>query len=216
MKLLDYQIEDAAWLAGKRHALLAHEMRVGKTLTAIEGCKLVNARNILVVCPGIAREHWKRNFESMGYDKIQTIFSAESYPLSRVCVASYGLINPSYSYRNWDVIILDESQYLKSVSARRSAAVLGAEGIVHHARHVWLLSGSPVMNNVSELWTILYVFGVTGLVYDRFIDTFCEGYSTPYGFKVTGNKKRNGIKMHYERLLPEKNISRSSSRNAAC
>jgi SWI/SNF-related matrix-associated actin-dependent regulator 1 of chromatin subfamily A len=60
--LFPFQKEGAVWLSTLRNAILGDEMRVGKTPTAIAGADIIGARNILVVCPGIARPNWEREF----------------------------------------------------------------------------------------------------------------------------------------------------------
>src|SRR5580704_9638623 len=58
-----YQIAGANWLKVRVQALLADEMRVGKTPQAIHACDLVGAQNILVICPASVRVNWGREFE---------------------------------------------------------------------------------------------------------------------------------------------------------
>ena len=55
------------------------------------------------------------------------------------------------------------------------------------------MSGTPALNNASELWTMLYVCGVYKYDYPQFLRDFCTGYHTPYGFKITGTKNAEAL-----------------------
>ena len=54
LTLRPYQEVGRDFLAARRHALLADEMRVGKTPQAILAAEKVGAQRTLVVCPAIA------------------------------------------------------------------------------------------------------------------------------------------------------------------
>jgi SWI/SNF-related matrix-associated actin-dependent regulator 1 of chromatin subfamily A len=195
-----YQVKDAEWLASKRHALLASEMRTGKTVSTVLACDLLDAQRILVICPAVARINWLREFGKFSTRSLPRIalFSSNEAPTSRgVNVTSYDLVGgyetqhllgDTDAFTNLDVLVLDESQYLKSADAQRSQIILGRGGLVHRARHVWALSGTPAPNHYAELWPLLYVFGVYKGSYDEFVREFCTGFRGPYGFQITGSK----------------------------
>ena len=67
MKLYAYQKEGAHWLAQRDRALLADPMGLGKTAQAITAGKMISANKLLVICPAIARPHWRRELERWGY-----------------------------------------------------------------------------------------------------------------------------------------------------
>lgn len=53
-----YQEEDAVWLANRPAAMLCLPMRAGKSLVALLGSVLADAKRILVLCPSISRWVW--------------------------------------------------------------------------------------------------------------------------------------------------------------
>jgi SWI/SNF-related matrix-associated actin-dependent regulator 1 of chromatin subfamily A len=190
-QLLPHQVTGAEWLADKRHALLADEMRVGKAVQTVVACDLLGAERILVICPAVARINWLREFGKFSTRSLPmtALLSSRDSPLSHgVNVVSYDLLSSVTFAGDQDVLVLDESHYLKSCGAKRTKLVLGKGGLIHRARRTWALSGTPAPNNASELWPILRVFGVYPGGYDAFVQEFCTGFLSPYGFKITGSK----------------------------
>jgi SWI/SNF-related matrix-associated actin-dependent regulator 1 of chromatin subfamily A len=195
--LFPYQEEGAAWLASKTKALLADEMGVGKTAQAIRACDLIAATRILILCPGIARMNWLREFEKFSKRdsaSFQVLLSQRPpTSTSTGLICSYDLltssaINTWLQPQRWDVVIADESHYCNGVDTLRTRAVLGRRGVIHRTRRFWALSGTPCRNHSGELWSLLYVCGISQLSHDEFMDRYCRTIDTPYGAKVVGNK----------------------------
>lgn len=200
IELFPYQRTGAAWLATKRFAYLADQMRLGKSAQAITAADTVGASTILVLCPAVGRINWTREFQQFSQRRrsITPVLSAAAVDTpSDVVVCSYDLCH-LLPPRLWQLVIADEAHYLKSLDAARAAAVLGANGFVHAADRTWFLSGTPAPNNPAELWTVLYVCGVTALSYDQFVDRYCKGFHTPYGFKITGGQNLPELRTSFE------------------
>jgi SWI/SNF-related matrix-associated actin-dependent regulator of chromatin subfamily A-like protein 1 len=197
--LKPHQITGAHWLASKRHALLADEMRVGKTLTALHAAHLIGAQRILIVCPAVARRVWAVGVsEALG--RIATIVTtggellgAKKKSGAAVVVTSYGLM-PDSEAAPWDLVIFDECHFLKSAGAGRAQRALGKTGLAHRAANVWLLSGTPAPSNAGEMWTMLHTFGIYAGTYEEFTREFCTGYVGAYGYVVTGSKNQDKLR----------------------
>ena len=58
--LMPHQIEDAKFLASRSFAGCFNDMGSGKTRTALEACRLVEARRVIIVAPPIALPMWQR------------------------------------------------------------------------------------------------------------------------------------------------------------
>lgn len=192
-ELKHWQIEDAHWLATRRHALLANEMRTGKTLTALEAARQLCVRSILVICPAIARSNWARNIQEHLDIAPQVMFRRDDTPSSLVCVTSYELA-AAPAKAHWDLVIVDESHYLRRCDAGRTKMILGKEGLIHRAGRMWFLSGTPAVNNYSELWQILHVCGRYAGGYDQFVREFCHTSWGPYGLQIRGSKNSDGLR----------------------
>lgn len=164
-RLFPFQVEGAKWLAPKTTAILADAMGVGKSAQSIAACDLLDIPSFLVICPGIARQNWLR--EIAMWQRVprtmQAIMSSKDEMTAQVVVVSWSLLRSLKILRQlvshrWPAVICDEAHYVKSSSAFRSAALYGTnfdarKGIASMASRVWLLSGTIMPNNLSELWT---------------------------------------------------------------
>lgn len=200
-ELFPYQKVGAEWLATKKYALLADEMGLGKSAQAIRACDLISAKRVAVLCPAVARLNWLREFEkfSITSRRVSAILTSSSLPEDSSCwVTSYDLLASSAALRSrmvgmsWDVLICDESHYLKNPKANRTKAVFGA--LAARAAHVWCLSGTPAPNNSSELYPLLRTFGLFNGDYWAFIKRFCVTVDTVYGTQIVGSKNTPELK----------------------
>lgn len=202
-----YQLDGARFLAARSHAFLADEPGVGKTAQAIRACDMVGARNILVLVPASVRVNWLREFDKFSpMDRPGVaVFTRKTAPgADGVTVCSYDMLSDkavrkSLSARQWDVLILDEAHMLKTRSAGRTKAVYGRKGdgvggLTGCATFVWRLSGTPAPNHVDELWTHLRSAGLYDRSYYDFVDEFCTGFTSDYGFRITGTKHADHLK----------------------
>lgn len=196
--LLPFQREGAEWLAGRKLALLADEMRLGKSPQTIFGLEIANCSRILVVCPAVARVNWAREFDRWAIFpknvQILSTYSDVARDSAEVVICSFEYVTRFYlelCSRRWSLLLVDEVHFVKSVDAKRSGAVFGRSGIVRAAERTWVLSGTPAPNHAGELWILLFTFGVTKLPYPAFVDKYCETVPTGYGegYKITGTKK---------------------------
>lgn len=187
MKTLEaFQEDGARFLARERRAFLGDEAGLGKTLQAIRACDHVGARRVLVVCPPSVVVNWRREFAD-----------------SSLLDPQLDIVTPGTAKNNWlketyDAVILDEAHYYKSPKSARTKLVYGdkieGDGIVGRSPFTFCLSGSPVPNNPSELWTHLAALrpelipGPTGNVmgFIRFQQVFCQIRQTPFGPKIEG------------------------------
>jgi SWI/SNF-related matrix-associated actin-dependent regulator 1 of chromatin subfamily A len=95
----------------------------------------------------------------------------------------------------FDALIVDEAHYLKEPTAKRTRAVLGKTGVIHRAKHTWLLTGTPVPNHAGELWTTLFTFGRTGIPYNDFVERFCTYRDTGFGRQITGTNSARAMEL---------------------
>lgn len=176
MILRPYQVVGRDWLASKRHALLADEMRVGKTPQAILAAVQAGARSVLVVCPAIAALQWQAEWRRWaGLDA--TLLDRGVWPATGPVIASYNRavsLQDVLTARRWDLVILDEAHFAKNPNAQRTKAVYGKDGLAHAADRTWALSGTPAPKNASELWPLLRTFGATALAYEDFVARYCR------------------------------------------
>jgi SWI/SNF-related matrix-associated actin-dependent regulator 1 of chromatin subfamily A len=98
----------------------------------------------------------------------------------------------------WDVLVLDEAQYLKDRGAGRTTAVFGHNvndlGIAGNAERIWRLSGTPAPNNVSELWIHLRSAGIITMGYYDFVARYCVCVEGKFDVKIVGSKNVDELK----------------------
>ena len=186
MKLKPFQEVGRAFLARNRYAILADEMRLGKTGQAIRAARSVQADCVLVVCPAVAVTMWRKaRWDWAGEFSFQE-FRVVSYDYAR---RHKEALTKTRFNDLWDVLILDEAHFLKSMEALRTRAILGRLGVARFADRVWALSGTPAPNHVGELWPLLKVFGVIQMTYEHFLVRYCR--LDPFSGRVLGNKSAN-------------------------
>lgn len=141
--------------------ILADDMGLGKTIQSIS--ILSNMKNdfkALIICPKTLLFNWaaeidkfNRNLKYILYEGNQKERSAilENFNVN-ILFASYSIIQndiDKLSEINFDYIILDEAQHIKNALAMRTKAIKKLKG-----RNKIALSGTPIENNPTELWSI--------------------------------------------------------------
>lgn len=172
MTLYPYQEEGVAFLTQQLRAYLADGMGLGKTVQALTAAHRLGLTRILVVCPASAVLNWQREAEIWAPGALVGVLSYASPKLQSVAKGS-----------DWDVVILDEAHYVKSVSARRTVNALR---VARSAPRAWLLSGTPMPNHPGELWPPLRALWpervpVGVKTYSQWFDYFCSWTLTKYG-----------------------------------
>jgi SWI/SNF-related matrix-associated actin-dependent regulator 1 of chromatin subfamily A len=193
-----YQILGAAFLFSKPFALLADDMGLGKTLQAIYAAETMNLQSILVICPAVARVNWQREFKmwTLLEWEFQVCFGKDDFPTTGRVIVSYDYA-AQYPDRltsfGWDLVICDESHFIKEPEAKRTVSIYGKNGIIRRTKRLWCLSGTPAPNHVGELWPMLFTFGATRLSYEDFLERYCNCRPTFHGgqrrLQVRGTKK---------------------------
>jgi SWI/SNF-related matrix-associated actin-dependent regulator 1 of chromatin subfamily A len=208
LDLKEHQEYGAQWLAERKRALLADEMGVGKSAQAIRACDILSANRITVVCPAIATYNWRREFELFGfYDhRVRIIETGRDKAIgSGVNIVSYNLASTPRIYRALvaskpEVLILDESHFLKNKDTKRTKVVFGNRrepyivGLAPQSEHTYGLSGTPMPKDPGDLWVPLHHFGAYPKSYSQFEREFCTGFTGDYGFKITGVKNVKRLK----------------------
>lgn len=172
--LKQFQLEGACFLAGKTRALLADEPGVGKTAQVVHACDLIGAKTVLVVCPAVGVQHWKREFRRWSNNWNVNLPQVISYEQARTLhVENHSQQQFPYPTK-WDVLVVDECHYAKNPAAKRTNVIFGKGGLGWYAKHIWSLSGTPSPNHAGELWPMLKAYGATPMRYEEFVAHFCR------------------------------------------
>ena len=184
-----YQIVGRDFLASRRHALLADEMRVGKTPQAILAAVKAGAKRICVATDAIATWQWCAEWAR--WADLPAVKLAQGVSVGPVTVTSYttGLLRwDELTSQTWDVLIPDECHGAGNPEAKRTSLVYGKKGIGWRSGAIWPLSGTPAPKTAASLWPMLRAFGKIKMDYGPFVDYFCTVNAEG---KPTGTKEKN-------------------------
>jgi SNF2 family DNA or RNA helicase len=174
-QLRPYQVRGYSWLAFLRRwglgACLADDMGLGKTIQAI--ALLLQEREqaqaedgvapALVICPTSVVGNWRREIMRFGptlrvmvhhgSDRARGEDFVAEAQAHDVIISTYGLARrdvDDLGQVSWSAVILDEAQNIKNPHARQTQAVRSLPAANRVA-----LTGTPVENRLSELWSIM-------------------------------------------------------------
>ncbi|MEU4464358.1 DEAD/DEAH box helicase [Streptomyces sp. NPDC024017] len=160
--LRDYQLRGLAWLDLMTTlglgGCLADDMGLGKTVTLI-ALHLKRARRepTLVVCPASLLGNWQREITRFAPGVPVRRFHGPDRSLDGLdggfVLTTYGTMRsaaPALAERTWGMVVADEAQHVKNPY---SATAKALRTIPAPARVA--LTGTPVENNLSELWALL-------------------------------------------------------------
>ncbi|MFC8780679.1 DEAD/DEAH box helicase [Streptomyces nigra] len=160
--LRDYQLRGLAWLDLMTSlglgGCLADDMGLGKTITVI-ALHLKRARTAptLVVCPASLLGNWQREINRFAPGVPVRRFHGPDRTLDDLdggfVLTTYGTMRsaaPTLAAADWGMVVADEAQHVKNPY---SATAKALRTIPAPARVA--LTGTPVENNLSELWALL-------------------------------------------------------------
>ncbi|MFG2719474.1 DEAD/DEAH box helicase [Streptomyces sp. NPDC048416] len=160
--LRDYQLRGLAWLDMMTSmglgGCLADDMGLGKTITVI-ALHLRRARRepTLVICPASLLGNWQREIARFAPGVAVRRFHGSSRTLEAgqggFVLTTYATMRgsaPQLAAHTWNMVVADEAQHVKNPF---SATAKALRTIPAPARVA--LTGTPVENNLSELWALL-------------------------------------------------------------
>ncbi|MCX5384207.1 DEAD/DEAH box helicase [Streptomyces sp. NBC_00083] len=166
-QLRDYQLRGLNWLADMTSlglgGCLADDMGLGKTITLIalhlhRQSDPATAGPTLVVCPTSLMGNWQREIERFAPGTPVRRFHATARSLESLAdgefvLTTYGTMRldaARLAAASWGMVVTDEAQHIKNPysATAKQLRTIGARARV-------ALSGTPVENNLSELWAIL-------------------------------------------------------------
>ncbi len=232
-RLMGFQQEGIKFLyenyANKKGAILADDMGLGKTvmvmglLAAIlrkkgtKEDKLVSineqSKQILIVAPAGVLSTWDSHLKDWGHFK-HTNLNAKNYEdlIPQLFTGDLEVVTMSYcafeslgnrGSRNfcgihWHVVIFDEFHKLKNYKSGRSQAAMRVKRDVAFG-----LTGTPIQNNLKELWWLMEICNPGGLPDKKF---FVDYYERPMlkGMSILATESITMLRQ--ERMTELKNI----------
>ncbi|MQA01186.1 MAG: ATP-dependent helicase [Streptosporangiales bacterium] len=164
--LRDYQLRGLRWLARmtslRLGGCLADDMGLGKTITVIalhlqRQADSATPGPTLVVCPASLLGNWEREIARFAPGTSVHRYHGAGRSLADVAdgfvLTTYGTMRLDHEQlagTRWGLLVADETQHVKNPFSSTAKAL---RRIPAHARVA--LTGTPVENNLSELWAIL-------------------------------------------------------------
>lgn len=183
-ELREYQKQGVSWMLALYRAgmgaCLADDMGLGKTLQVIAFLSLLKKQGntgspSLIVAPASLISNWMAELAKFAPHLTCQVFHGERN-LALGVGTDIVLTTYSYLYRReeelsrlWEVIVMDEAQNVKNSSTRQSQAAADLQANMKLA-----LTGTPVENGLSDLWSIFNIInpGLLGKTLSSFTREF--------------------------------------------
>ncbi|KAK5110084.1 TATA-binding protein-associated factor mot1 [Meristemomyces frigidus] len=231
--LRSYQQEGVNWLAFLNryhlHGVLCDDMGLGKTLQTL--CIVASDHHLraeefaktgaedsrrlpsLIICPPTLTGHWKQEIRT--YAPFLNAVAYAGPPGERgrvrsqlttadVVITSYDISRNDVEILmpiNWNYLVLDEGHLIKNPKAKVTMAIKRLA-----SKHRLILSGTPIQNNVLELWS-LFDFLMPGFLGTEkvFQDRFAKPISASRFAKSSSKEQEAGalaIESLHKQVLP--------------
>ena len=171
--LRSYQLTGYRWLKGLDSynfgGILADDMGLGKTLQIISLITTyikeeTESKTSLIVCPSSLTLNWKNEFKKFAKDINVLVIKGKAAEREEQIkqIQNYDAVITSYDSLKRDIdiyskenivfkyIIADEAQYIKNSSTQNALALKKIKADTRFA-----LTGTPIENSLSELWSIM-------------------------------------------------------------
>ena len=190
-----YQKAGVRFALNRPDTLIGDEMGLGKTMQAIG---VINAdptiANVLIVCPASLKLNWVREASLWCARSLPVSLANGSFPAGGIVIINYEQVakfRAEIDATRWDMLVCDESHYLKNPKAQRTAIILGKwdrdpalkiDPI--KARRRIFLTGTPILNRPKELWTLVHALDPEGLGknWKGFHTRYCAGHRDHRGY----------------------------------
>ena len=188
----DYQRAGIEFLVTHHNCLLADDPGSGKTIQVAGLLNSVAWNHAFILCPASLVLNWKRELEKWlvvpkriyahvkpntkaAAKTIADLFCYDVVIMGYEAAVSFFKKNDN-DYPSFDIVVADESHYLKTEKAQRTKTALS---LLDRAidRRV-LMTGTPILNRPIELWTTIRLLDPKGWKGKRqfFSKYFCEGH----------------------------------------
>ncbi|MDE7421863.1 MAG: DEAD/DEAH box helicase [Muribaculaceae bacterium] len=198
-----YQVEGVKWLSylykNDLGGCLADDMGLGKTLQTIALLSTIYPtadKPTLIIMPRSLLFNWEKELAKFCPDLTHYTYYGLQRDLTEamkanVVLTTYALVRndiEEFKKLKFECIVLDESQNIKNFAAQTTAAVMLLD-----AKHRFALSGTPMENNLTELYSLFRFLNPTMF---GTLDDFNASYTNPiqrYGDKDASESLRRKI-----------------------
>ena len=195
--LKEYQLGGLQWMVSlynnNLNGILADEMGLGKTIQAIALLAYImefkhNNGPFLIVVPLSTLSNWVNELSKWAPDMMKVVYKGtppvrKQMYREEVESGQFNVLLTTYEYImkdkaqlkkfHWQYIIVDEGHRMKNAQSKFAQTL----GSVYQSRHRVLLTGTPLQNNLPELWALLNFLLPT--IFSS-VDTFDQWFNKPF------------------------------------
>ena len=195
-KLKEYQIKGLQWMISlynnNLNGILADEMGLGKTIQTISLITYLIERKqqpgpYLVIVPLSTLTNWNLEFEKWAPSISRVVYkgppNARKTQQEKIRQGRFQVLLTTYEYIikdrpilskiKWFHMIIDEGHRMKNANSKLSATI----SQYYNTRFRLILTGTPLQNNLGELWAMLN-FVLPNIF--KSVKTFDEWFNTPF------------------------------------
>ncbi|KAJ3303945.1 hypothetical protein HDU76_005277, partial [Blyttiomyces sp. JEL0837] len=201
-RLKEYQIKGLQWMISlynnRLNGILADEMGLGKTIQTISLVTYLIERKkqngpFLIIIPLATMTNWVMEFDKWAPSVSKIVFQGP--PLERkrlaglikqgnfnVLITTYEYIikeRPLLSKIKWVHMIIDEGHRMKNAESKLSTTLMQ----YYQTRYRLILTGTPLQNNLPELWALLNF--ILPKIFNS-VKSFDEWFSSPFSQNSVG------------------------------
>jgi ATP-dependent helicase STH1/SNF2 len=194
--LKEYQIKGLQWMISlynnNLNGILADEMGLGKTIQTISLITYLIERKLqagpyLVIVPLSTLTNWNLEFEKWAPSVSRVVYkgppTARKLQQEKIRQGKFQVLLTTYEYIikdrpilskiKWFHMIIDEGHRMKNTQSKLSATITN----YYSTRFRLILTGTPLQNNLGELWAMLNF--VLPTIF-KSVKTFDEWFNTPF------------------------------------
>ncbi|KAI0389325.1 SNF2 family N-terminal domain-containing protein [Xylariaceae sp. FL0594] len=194
--LKEYQIKGLQWMISlynnNLNGILADEMGLGKTIQTISLITYLIERKMqqgpyLVIVPLSTLTNWNLEFEKWAPSVSRIVYkgppNTRKLQQEKIRQGTFQVLLTTYEYIikdrpilskiKWFHMIIDEGHRMKNSNSKLSATI----SQYYSTRFRLILTGTPLQNNLSELWAMLN-FVLPNIF--KSVKTFDEWFNTPF------------------------------------
>ena len=172
-------------------ALIGDDMGVGKTIQAIAYTALNQDKlPALVVCPSNVKYNWQNEFNAWLPNLSVSVVEGRSKGIiedTDVVICNYDIMSgrkDSLLDKEFNIVICDESHYIKNSKAQRTQATLE---VAMNAESILCLSGTAITNRPNEFYTTLNLLRPAEFSNSHEYGIhYCGGFHTGWGWDMSG------------------------------
>ncbi|AFN83659.1 DNA repair and recombination protein [Encephalitozoon romaleae SJ-2008] len=154
--LFEYQQVGVEWMLrlykDGKGGVLADDMGLGKTIQMIAFLAILfqskSISKVLILCPATIVSQWTLEWKRF-YPFVRVFFGFSGRNCEGVYLMSYERFKVRAKDLLWDVLVLDEGHKIKNRNAQITLSVKKVR-----AKSKFVLSGTPIQNNLGELWSM--------------------------------------------------------------